>query len=273
MAKIKQDGSVETQAAGGFELPDTAELQRMEGGAAVRQPAAETVLGGFGGDTEDLEIKYPIFRVKNGKPKNRELAKLPDGTLVLGDGGVVAEQGEPAEVIILSVRRYWKENQPVYDPNSIPDEKPTKQAVIDSGGTFDRRTAPPGAKEYRPAAEIRLLVKKPEGTVSSLFGFELEGTEWAAARMFVDRSAAQEMLPVLAQDISTGGLRARGFLSGVYEIRTRERQFQNGNTTWVPRPRLIRFSSDDTVAKLKEAFGCFVSAPAAAAAAADDVPL
>lgn len=231
----------------------------MEGGAVARAADTETVLGGFSGDTEDIEIKSPLLKIKNGKSKTAEVSALPDGTLYIGVGEAVADRGEAAEVIILSVRRYWKEYQKVYDASAILDEQPNKKAVADAGGTTDSRIEP-GKTEYRPAGEIRALVRKPEGAVSSLFGFELGGKDWAPVRMFVDKSAAQEALPVLAQDISVGGLRVRGFLSGVYEFRTKERQFKNGNSTWVPKLRLSRFNTDEDVAKIREVFGRFVSA-------------
>lgn len=258
MAKVKSDGVIETQGDTAFEKPDTQELQRMGGGAVARAADTETVLGGLSGDMEEIEIKYPLLKIKNGKSKTPEVSALPDGTLYIGVGEAVADRGEAAEVVILSVRRYWKEYQKVYDPSAILDEKATKKAVLDFGGTTDSRLDP-GKTEYRPAGEIRALVRKPEGAVSSLFGFEFGGADWAPVRMFVDKSAAQEVLPTLVQDITVGGLRVRGYLSGVYEFRTKERQFKNGNSTWVPKLRLTRFNTDEDVAKIKETFGGFAS--------------
>jgi hypothetical protein len=242
--------------------PDQEVLDGMGGGAAVvRVNTADVALGGFAGDTDDIRIKLPFLQIASGQGR---LDKFVKGSVVIGSESLIAGPGEPVLITLLSVQTFWKEytSGADFDPNYIPKTYATKADVIKAGGTVEWSAGKPPS--YKTAGVMRLLVKQPQGVVCGLFGVPVGDALYAPVQWGVDKTAAQETLPVIKRDMSFS-LNKRGMLAGIYELRTKVVKFSNGHSTFAPSIKLVAYHTDEEIAQIKSLF-----AGAAQAQASDE---
>lgn len=239
--------------------PDQAELDRMNGGGAAvaRVNTADVALGSFSGDTEDVRIKLPFLQIASGQGKLDGFVK---GSVVIGSENLIAGPGEPVLITILSVQTFWKEytSGAAFDPDYIPKSYATKADVIAAGGSTEWIAGTPPS--YKLAGALRVLVKQPQGIVCGLFGVPIGDALYAPVQWGVDKTAAQEVLPVIKRDCSFS-LNKRGMLSGVYEMRTRVVKFANGHSTFAPMLKLVDYHTDEEIAQIKALFAGAAQAP------------
>lgn len=232
--------------------PDQEALDNMNGGGAAvaRVNTADVALGGFAGDTEDIRIKLPFLQVASGMGK---LDRFVKGSVVIGGENLVAQPGEPVLITILSAQSFWKEyvTADVWSADTIPATYATKADVLKAGGTVEWSAGKPPT--FKQAGMLRVLVAKPNGVEGGIFGVPVGGIMYAPAQLSVDKSAAQEVLPVIKRDMAFS-LRERGLFAGVYELRTRVLKFANGHTAWVPAIKLVGYHTDSEIAEIKALF-------------------
>lgn len=237
----------------GEAVPDQEVLDGLDNGpgsAVARVDTNSAALGGFSGDTEDISIKLPFVQVASGMGK---LDRFVKGSVVIGGESLVAGPGEPVLITILSAQSFWKEyvTADVWSVDTIPATYATKADVLAAGGTTEWVNGKPPT--FKMAGMLRVLVAKPAGVEGGIFGVPVGAITYAPAQLGVDKSAAQEVLPVVKRDMAFS-LRERGLFAGIYELRTRALKFANGHTAWVPAIKLVGYHTDAEIAEIKALF-------------------
>jgi hypothetical protein len=155
-------------------------------------------------------------------------------------------------MIVLSARQYWKEycGAGKYDPNHRPATYLTQEEVIAAGGTtrWENGIGP----TFNRAMTLTLLIKQPKDLVCGLFGINIKDNIFAPAVWDVDKSAYRRVAPQVLT-AAQFGLRARGLLSGLFQLVTRSEKI-NGNNTIVPAFKLIGHNDDEVIATIRELF-------------------
>ena len=238
-------------------VPDTAELDGVHEGAVSRVDTSNIALGGISGETEDIRIKLPFLQIAQGQGKLDAYVK---GSIIIGSDNLIAAPGEKVLITILGVQTYWREyvSGTNFDPTVIPKSFATRAEVLAAGGTTDWVNGK--APSYKVAGTIKALVKQPPNVVCGLFGVPVGDALYAPVQWSVDKTAAQETLPIIKRDASFS-LRQRGLTAGVYELSTRVVKFSNGHSTWAPAIKLVSFHTDAEVEEIKSLFGGAVAAP------------
>jgi len=230
--------------------PDAEALAGLNPAAVARVDTSAVTLGGFSGDTEDIAIRLPFLQISSGMGKLEGFVK---GSVVVGSESLIAGPGEPVMLTILSAQSFWKEylSGAEFDPDVIPRSYATKADVLAAGGTTEWVDGKPPT--FKQAGVMRVLVAKPGKVEGGIFGVPVGGTMYAVSQWGADKSAAQEVLPVIKRDMAFA-LRERGLLAGVYEMRTRVLKFANGHSAWVPAIKLVSYHTDAEVAEIKALF-------------------
>lgn len=237
--------------------PDAEALAGLNPAAVARVDTNSATLGGFSGETEDIVIRLPFLQISSGMGKLDGFVK---GSIVVGSENLIAGPGEPVLITILSAQTFWKAylSGADFNPDVIPATYATKADVLAAGGTTEWVNGKPPT--FKQAGVMRVLVAKPDKVEGGIFGVPVGGVMYAVAQWGADKSAAQEVLPVIKRDMAFA-LRERGLLAGVYEMRTRILKFANGHSAWVPAIKLVSYHTDAEVAEIKALFT--VVAPAA----------
>ena len=123
--------------------------------------------------------------------------------------------------------------------------------MIAAGGTTEWTAGTPPS--FKQAGAIRALVKQPQGVVCGLFGVPVGDSLYAPVQWGVDKTAAQETLPIIKRDMSFS-LNRRGMLAGIYELRTKVVKFSNGHSTFAPSIKLVAYHTDEEIAQIKSLF-------------------
>ena len=217
------------------------------------------VLGGIDGDTEDIQDRHPYLKIHSGMGPHGEDFKK--GSLIIGGDSLIAEAGKPVRITFLSARFYWKEHSnDKYDPKRLYDICASAKEVEAKGGTT-KRFANDGRVEYRRAVAALALIEKPEGLISGYFGIELGGKFYAPVTWFTDKTAAEYIAPALLNELKWS-LSRRGLFSGVFEMRTELKTFGTGNTTYIPKLKLVDYHNDEVIKEIREKFaGSLASSP------------
>lgn len=165
--------------------------------------------------------------------------------------GQAQEKSEPAVVTVVSANEFWKQDVP-YGSGKIPELYPSEQAAIAAG----RRTQYPpfGSGEplpdARPALELQLLIREPDGVKDrGYFLLEIGGKWWAPCTMIADKTAYAEVNDAITRarlsHEDVGGIIAANFT-----LETRSKLIRStGNFTFVP---VFRVAGTKTPDELKE---------------------
>lgn len=249
-------------------------IQDEEAAVSVVNPSTME-LGSTGGDYGAVQIRLPYLQVGHAMGK---LDKFVKGSLIISPDNLIAGPKEPVYITILSTQLYFKEyiGTGRYDPNYIPKTFLTEQEVWDIGETtrwegkgnppcsYTARANPTDKRippTYKQAQSAKILVQQPEGLISGLFGdLVLGGKAWTPAMWNVDKTAADSVIPKLAQDL-TFSLRTRGIFSAVYELTTKPETWTTGNVSYVPVIKLHHWHSPEDVALIKELFASAITEP------------
>lgn len=213
-------------------------------------PAAPLQLGAIAGDISPGDIRLPRLQLVHGVGSLSEM--FHPGDIVLGGDNLLVAKGQPLDMIILSARQYWKEycGAGKYDPNHRPDTYLTQEEVIAAGGTtrWENGIGP----TFNRAMTLTLLIKQPKDLVCGLFGINIKDDVFAPAVWDVDKSAYRRVAPQVLT-AAQFGLRARGLLSGMFQLVTKSEKI-NGNNTIVPAFKLIGHNDDEVIATIRELF-------------------
>lgn len=251
-----------------------ATINDEEAAVSVVNPA-NMELGSTGGDYGAVQIRLPYLQVGHAMGK---LDKFVKGSLIISPDNLIAGPKEPVFITILSTQLYWKEyiGSGMYDPNYTPKTFLTEQECWDAGETTrwegkgnpacsytkralltDKRIPP----TFKQAQSAKILVQQPEGLISGLFGdFKLGGKSWTPAMWNVDKTAADSIIPKLAQDLLFS-LRTRGIYSAVYELTTKPEQWNTGNVSYVPVIKLHHWHAPEDIEIIKSVFASAIAEP------------
>lgn len=245
--------------ADGQAVADTTELVVADENQVERvNMAAGMVLGGIDGDTEDIQDRHPYLKIHSGMGPHGEDFKK--GSIVVGGDSCIAEATKPIRITFLSARFYWKEHSnDKYDPKRLFDICATAKEVEAKGGTT-KRFANDGRTEYRRAVAALALIEKPESLISGYFGIELGGKQYAPVTWFTDKTVAEYLAPALLNELKWS-LSKRGLYSGVFEMRTELKTYSTGNTTYIPRLKLVDFHPDNVIEEIKGKFASSLASP------------
>jgi hypothetical protein len=133
----------------------------------------------------------------------------------------------------------------------------TEAEVAKNGGTT--RWVNNVGPSFNSAMDLKLLLEKPEELVCGLFGISVGGKLYAPAIFSVDKSAYRRVAPVIVSTANFA-LRARGLISGVWELKNGVEKI-NGNNTVVPGIRLVEHLSDEAIKEINTLFGAIANAP------------
>lgn len=210
-------------------------------------------------------LKKPYLQIAHGVGGLSQAGFTP-GELVLDKTVVVYSppkvvKGTPTEALpavatIVTVTDYWKEVTKFGDPN-LPRTWPTEGAAVKDGmitqyPPFGSGLPLPTA---RPALNIDLLVKEPEGVEDrGTFLFKIGDSYWAPARFICDKAMYTEVITPLTKANYTHG--ASGIYSANFELSTRNKLIKStGNFTWVPVVKLASTKTPDEIAEVKATLG------------------
>lgn len=209
------------------------------------------------GDLSGSDLRVPRLQIAYGVGGLAE--KFTPGDLVLGGDTLLVKKGDPLTVVIMSALVYWKEylNKDQYASQIRPRIFRTDKEVKANGGTTEWVNGV--GPTFNKAMDLKLLIKQPAGIVCGLFGLELAGDMYAPAVWSIDKSAYRRVGPTVIST-ATFALKARGLVSGLFEIRTSMEKINN-NITVVPSIKLVKHNSDEFV---KQIHTTFDSLPAAA---------
>lgn len=210
-------------------------------------------------------LKRPYLQIAHGVGGLAQAGFSP-GELVIDKTVVVysppklvkgaAQESPPAVVTIVSVYDYWKEVTAFGSPD-LPRTWPSEAAAEADGMVtkyppFGSGLPLPNA---RPALNIDLLVKEPEGVEDrGTFLFALDGAHWAPARFICDKAMYTEVITPLTKAVYTHG--ASGIFSATFELTTRNKLIKKtGNFTWVPCLKLAGTKTPKQIDELKAVMG------------------
>ncbi len=231
------------------DITDVTDDTRQESELAT-VPAAPLQLGTIAGDISPGDLRLPRLQLVHGVGSLSEM--FHPGDVVLGGDNLLVEKGQPLDMIVLSARQYWKEycGAGKYDPNHRPATYLTEEEVIAVGGTtrWENGIGP----TFNRAMTLTLLIKQPKDVVCGLFGINLKDDVYAPAVWDVDKSAYRRVAPQVLT-AAQFALRARGLLSGLFQLVTKTEKI-NGNNTIVPAFKLIGHNDDEVIAAIRELF-------------------
>ena len=163
---------------------------------------------------------------------------------------------DPAIVTIASVSDYWKEVTQFGSPD-LPRTWQTEELAIADGMVTQYPPFGSGLPlpTARPALNIDLLVREPEGTEDrGVFLFKLGDAYWAPARMICDKAQYNEVISPLTKAMYTHG--ASGIYSATWEFRTRNKLVKStGNFVWVPDIKLAKTKTPQEIEEVKKVLG------------------
>lgn len=204
---------------------------------------------GISGDVSSSDIVFPRLKMAYGVGKLA--ASYNPGDLVLDDQYLIVSKGEPLTLVVGGMFVFWKEYQTpaMWEAQIKPRVFSNEKAVLQIGGTTVWRPGAPPS--FSKAAEIRMLIAKPESIVCSHFGIVLDGKEYAAARWAVDKTCFRTVaIPIL--QAASGGLSARGLLAGRFTVVTQvEKSKTTNNMQPVARARLEGYNTEAFVTAVK----------------------
>jgi hypothetical protein len=182
-------------------------------------------------------------------------AVFTPGDVVLNKETVIARKGEPFLCTVLSVVEYYKEycTNEQFQAGHTPETFGSVDEVLQHGGTVEWVEGQP-PPTYSKAADVRMLIRQPEGTVCPAFSVKLQGSMFAPALWSVDKKAYQGTVPAITYAAAIA-LRDRGLLSGEFSVVTTITKNRKGNTVIMPKTVLKTHHTDEFVAEIKTRFG------------------
>ena len=208
------------------------------------------VLGTVEGDISPGDMRLPRLQIAYGVGGLAE--HFHPGDLVLGGEDLLAKKGDPINLIILSAKQYWKEylSKDQLDARETPRTFVTEAEVLSVGGTT--RWANNVGPTFNRAMHLKLLIEQPKDVISGMFGIAIGEKTYAPAIWDVDKSAYRRVGPAVLTAASFS-LRARGLLSGVFQLSTRLEKI-NDHITPVPTIKLIGHNDENAVKEIIQIF-------------------
>ena len=170
--------------------------------------------------------------------------------------GAAPEPDAPAVVTIVSATQFWKEVTK-FGTGDLPRTWDTEAEANAAGKTtvYPKWGSGLPMPTARPAMNLKLLVKEPEGVNDrSHFLIETCGAFWAPCTMIADKGSFDEVQDPLTRAQVTHG--PSGIVSATWGFSTRNKLIKStGNYTWVPSIRIIGTKSPSDVADMLKKIG------------------
>ena len=140
-------------------------------------------VSGIIGDWDETDVAVPTLRISRGS--GAASAEYAEGTLLIGDDEILAppnlKNPRPEDVVRFIPYRLEKKfredlTKDEIDAGMRPNICATQEEVMQNGGTISKYG---NGKRYKPCADMRLLVERPDGCTSSAFGIDLDGKLYA----------------------------------------------------------------------------------------------
>lgn len=199
-----------------------------ETGVALREPMS--LLATPGDQLLPMDgIRPPFLQLAHATSTSLDMNRFNAGDLVLNKDFCACPKGQKLDVVILNFQRYFKEylSQGQKDEGMRERRFASEKEAEDAG--LNMKWGPKGSgikPEASVAFDMILLVKKPEGQESGLYGVDIgidgvngKPTEWAICRASFDKTNGNLMKNDLTLIVNTK-LRASGVFSAMWEFYT-----------------------------------------------------
>lgn len=139
------------------------------------------------GDVDASDLRMPTMKAWSASCQEFLNDRIGDQGDILFRGFVVGNSANPVEMIILKIKKYFKENLP-FGSDERPQIFDTVQDYQNAG--FDK-------KDIIRCADVIFLAKRPEKTCSAstteddldmLFGIDFMDGKWAAGKMILQKT-------------------------------------------------------------------------------------
>ena len=225
------------------------------------QPAT---LGGVSGEAM-TQVRYSLPRLKTAYGVGGLAAAYDQGDFVLQVGGKDGENtllchkfkdGKGSiDMIVLTMDTYFKEyiSQDEWDAGVRPREFLTTKEVEAAGGTW--KMPPWGSglplPTFSGAAHLKILVERPDGLISELFGVNVLDKVYAPAVWSLDKGGYRSVAKSI-KNASGLALRERGLMSATFNVRNIIGANKKGNTVVTPTLTIAAHHPDEFMVALKD---------------------
>ena len=174
-------------------------------------------------------VRPPFLQLAHATSTSLDMNRFNAGDLVLNKDFLACPKGQKLDVVILNLRRYFKEylSQDQKDEGMRERQFATEKEAEAAG--LNMKWGPQGSG-IKPQASVAfdmiLLIRKPDGVESGLYGVDIgiEGpggkpTEWAICRASFDKVNGNLMKNDLTLTVNTK-LRSTGVWAAMWEFST-----------------------------------------------------
>lgn len=174
-------------------------------------------------------IRPPFLQLAHATSTSLDMNRFNAGDLVLNKDFLACPKGQKLDVVILNLRRYFKEYLSQADRDEGMRERQFANEKDAEAAGLNMKWGPQGSG-IKPQASVAfdmiLLVRKPDGVESGLYGVDIgiEGpdgkpTEWAICRASFDKTNGNLMKNDLTLTVNTK-LRSTGVWAAMWEFST-----------------------------------------------------
>lgn len=199
-------------------------------------------------------VRIPYLTITHGV--GAAAANFNPGDLVLAKEHLVCPKGKDLTVIIVNILQYYKQRVSNDDWNA--GVRPTTFASLEEARAAGMQTEWVNGvgPDVSPAMDMTLLVRKPDGVVSGLFGIDIgDGEEYAICRFSSDKTAYSYAFNDIAL-IAKMKLAKSGLYSASWKMTTElSKPSKKGNRTQIARFAFSEMLDPDVIAGIQSAVG------------------
>jgi len=217
----------------------------------VEEPKAK-ICGTIQGEVHESDIKLPHLQIVYDVGSLSQT--FNPGDLVLDKDTKLASMGEKLHVIILNARQFWKErlSMEAYKNGDRPRSFDKEDDAIKAGG-ITRWGDDGKMPTFSKALALNMLVERPKGVVSGLFGIPILKQLYAPATWTLEKSGYNKAAPTILACSQLTLRRLGGIHAGTFSIRT-EKQPVRGCRIIMPVVKLESYNSKKKIHAIERAF-------------------
>lgn len=203
-------------------------------------------------DLDVGDVPPPYMQLVHGVGEAAEL--FNPGDLILAKEHLICPKGQKIETIILNISQYYKER--VSNDAWMAGERPRIFKTLEEAEDVGLRTAWENniGPDVSRAMNLTLMLRKPEGMNSGMFGIDIgDGHSYALAMFTSDKTAYQYLIKDIGLIIKTK-LKRSGVYSGLWDFYTElSKPNSRGNRTQVVRASFKDMLEETTIHNILEA--------------------
>lgn len=222
------------------------------------RPNDELALGAVDGEAGAGLLRPAFLSVVYGTSKAVQRG-FPVGGWALGTDTLVGKLGDVLKITILQASTFFREylGSDAWKAGIQAQSFKTRKEVEKAGGTlvWDNSRVPAVPPTYSEAIALKVLIEKPKDLVSMDFGIDIDGKQYALARIIFDKTAAASVLPnyITAKDLN---LRPpKRIYHGVFDLATSFRQKGKSEPKLAVGMRLSGLHTPTTIQVIEDLFG------------------